>query len=81
MVTAMWYVLRTGCRGAAGRDGFWPAVFCLHALAAVVRLRVGALRCLDCLHIKLHPRGANLAGGQTCQAIGRKRPLGDLIGR
>lgn len=86
MVTAMWWVLRTG---AAWRDvprefGPWSSVYtrwrrwCRQGLWRRVvrrlrRLAVGQLRFADCSHIKLHQHGANPAGGQAAQAIGRTK--------
>jgi len=64
----------------------WPVRLGLFALAVVVRVRLvarllallrrsatGALRHLDCSHIKLHQHGANPPGGQAAQAIGRTK--------
>ena len=86
MVTAMWWVLRTG---AAWRDvprefGSWSSVYtrwrrwCRQGLwrrvvRSLRRHAVGRLRLLDCSHIKLHQHGANPAGGHAAQAIGRTK--------
>ena len=86
MVTAIWYVLRTGCpwRDVPVQFGPWSSVYtrwrrwCASGLwgkilALLVRGAAGQLRHLDCSHIKLHQHGANPAGGQTQQAIGRTK--------
>lgn len=86
MVTAIWYVLRTGCpwRDVPMQFGPWSSVYtrwrrwCASGLwgkilALLVRGATGQLRHLDCSHIKLHQHGANPAGGQTLQAIGRTK--------
>lgn len=86
MVTAMWYVLRTGVpwRDLPERFGPWSSVYsrwrrwCARGLwdellAELARGAEGELRHLDCSHIKLHQHGANPAGGQEFQAIGRTK--------
>ncbi|MBI5688992.1 MAG: IS5 family transposase, partial [Verrucomicrobia bacterium] len=86
MVTAIWYVLRTGCpwRDVPREFGPWSSVYTrwrrwcdsglwARMLAVLARGAVGALRHLDCSHIKLHQHGANPPGGQTAQAIGRTK--------
>ena len=80
------FVLRTGVawRDLPERYGKWPTVYgrfrrwCreglfLRLLALVARRARGRLRHLDCSHIKLHQHGANPAGGQCAQAIGRSK--------
>ena len=78
MVTAMWYVLRTGrpWRDLPERFGPWSSVYtrfrrwCRCGLWARLfrRLRShawGQIRSLDCSHVKVHADGANPAGGQS----------------
>jgi len=86
MVTAMWYVLRTGLlwRDLPERFGPWSSVYtrfrrwCRCGLWARLfqRLRShawGQIRSLDCSHVKVHADGANPAGGQSHQAMGRTK--------
>jgi transposase len=86
MVTAMWYVLRTGCpwRDLPAQFGPWSSVYtrwrrwCAQGLwarllAVLARGARGELRHLDCSHIKLHQHGANPPGGQAKHAIGRTK--------
>jgi len=86
MVTAIWYVLRTGCpwRDVPERFGPWSSVYTrwrrwgatglwARLLAILARGAKGELRHLDCSHIKLHQDGSNPVGGQERQAIGRTK--------
>src|SRR5258708_885906 len=86
MVTAIWYVLRTGCpwRDVPAEFGPWSSVYTrwrrwgacglwTRMLALLARAATGELRHLDCSHIKLHQHGANPRGGQAAQAIGRTK--------
>jgi transposase len=86
MVMAIWYVLRNGCpwRDVPSHFGPWSSIFtrwrrwCAtglweKVLAQLAREATGELRHLDCSHIKLHQHGANPAGGQAFQAIGRTK--------
>lgn len=86
MVTAMWYVLRTGCpwRDVPAEFGPWSSVYTrwrrwsadglwARILVRLARAATGELRHLDCSHIKLHQHGANPPGGQALQAIGRTK--------
>lgn len=86
MLSAMLYVLRTGVawRDLPERYGKWQTVYgrfrlwCASGLlrrmlSVLGRGAVGALRHLDCSHIKLHQHGANPRGGQSAQAIGRTK--------
>ena len=86
MVTAIWYVLRTGCpwRDVPAQYGSWSSVYTRwrrwtasglwhRLLARLARGAKGRLRHLDCSHIKLHQDGANPRGGQLAQAIGRTK--------
>jgi transposase len=86
MVAAMLYVLRTGVpwRDLPAHFGPWSSVYtrfrrwCAvglfgRMLALRARRAQGALRHLDCSHIKLHQHGTNPCGGQTPQAIGRTK--------
>lgn len=80
------YVLRTGLpwRDVPGHFGVWGTIYtrfrrwCASGLFARIlqvlskRAR-GMLRHLDCSHIKLHQHGANPAGGQQAQAMGRTK--------
>lgn len=86
MVTAMWYVMRTGCPWRDLPVGFgpWSSVYtrwrrwCASGLWSrmlrfVAKKAVGELRHLDCSHIKLHQHGSNPRGGQAGEAIGRTK--------
>src|ERR1700761_8565686 len=86
MVTAMWYVLRTGIpwRDLPARFGPWSSVYTRFrrwcaaglwsALLDAIRGRTaGAIRCVDCSHIKVHRDAANTAGGQKQQAMGKTK--------
>lgn len=86
MVTAMFFVLRTGLpwRDLPERFGPWSSVYArfrrwcaaglfTRMLALVATRATGRLRHLDCSHIKLHQDGANPRGGQAAQAIGRTK--------
>jgi len=86
MVTAMWFVLRTGCpwRDVPPQFGPWNSVYtrwrrwCASGLWAKVLARLargarGQLRHIDCSHIKVHQHGVNPCGGQEPQAIGRSK--------
>ena len=86
MVEAIFYVLRTAI---AWRDmpacyGSWNSVYsrwrrwCASGLWQEIlqllsRHAVGRVRFIDGSHIKLHQFGANPAGGQKAQAIGRTK--------
>jgi transposase len=86
MVTAMWYILRTGIpwRDLPACFGPWSSVYtrfrrwCASGLwsrilAAISRRAAGEVRCIDCSHIKVHRDAANTAGGQADQAMGRTK--------
>lgn len=86
MVTAMFYVLRTGVpwRDLPVRFGPWSSVYTrfrrwqraglfARLLAFASAPAAGQLRHVDCSHIKLHQHGANPRGGQEAQAIGRTK--------
>jgi transposase len=86
MVEAMVYVLRTGIpwRDLPERFGKWSGVYCRwrrwtaaglwgKLLSAVVCRARGTTRFVDSTHVKLHQDGANPAGGQSGQAIGRTK--------
>jgi transposase len=86
MVTAIWYVLRTGCpwRDVPDQFGPWSSVYTrwrrwcesglwARLLAALARGARGELRHIDCSHIKVHHHGTNPCGGQAQQAIGRSK--------
>ena len=86
MVTAMFYVLRTGIpwRDLPAHFGPWGSVYtrfrrwcaagCFSRMLAVVSsAAVGELRHIDCSHIKLHQDGTNPRGGQAPHAIGRTK--------
>jgi transposase len=86
MVTAMWFVMRTGCpwRDVPAQYGSWSSIYTRwrrwtasglwhRLLARLARGAKGRLRHLDCSHIKLHQDGANPPGGQLAQAIGRTK--------
>jgi transposase len=86
MVEAMIYVLRTGVpwRDLPSRFGNWSGVYTRwrrwtasglwdRLLSAVMVAARGTTRFADTTHIKLHQDGANPAGGQAAQAIGRTK--------
>jgi transposase len=86
MVTAMFYILRTGVpwRDLPAHFGPWSSVYtrfrrwCAsdlfgRMLALVSSAATGELRYLDCSPIKLHQDGTNPCGGQARQAIGRTK--------
>ena len=86
MVTAIWYVLRTGCpwRDVPAQFGPWNSVYTrwrrwcaaglwAKLLAILARGARGELRHLDFSHIKLHQHGTNPPTGQARQAIGRTK--------
>ena len=86
MLTAIFYVLRTGVpwRDLPERFGPWSSVYtrfrrwCAAGLFArllgvAARGAKGALRHLDCSHVKLHQDGTNPRGGPLTQAIGRTK--------
>ena len=86
MVTAMFFILRTGIpwRDLPARFGPWSSVYTrfrrwcaagrfARILALVARNAKGQLRYVDCSHIKLHQADANPRGGQSAQAIGRTK--------
>lgn len=86
MLTAIFYVLRTGIpwRDLPPCFGPWSSVYTrfrrwcagglfAQMLALVARRATGRLRCIDCSHIKLHQHGANPRGGQAAQAMGRTK--------
>lgn len=86
MVTAIWYVLRTGIpwRDLPSCFGPWSSVYTrfrrwcaaglwARLLAAISRDPAGIVRCIDCSHIKVHRDAANTAGGQATQAMGRTK--------
>jgi transposase len=86
MLTAIFYVLRTGVpwRDLPERFGPWNSVYtrfrrwCTEGLFArmlglLAARATGELRLVDCSHIKLHQHGTNPRGGQAAQAIGRTK--------
>jgi transposase len=86
MLTAIFYVLRTGIpwRDLPEQFGPWSSVYArfrrwcaaglfARMLALVAARATGQLRYIDCSHIKLHQDGANPRGGQAAQAIGRTK--------
>lgn len=86
IVTAIIHVLRTGMPWRALHEGFgpWGTVYTRYRrwcasglwarlLALAAARPTGALRGVDCSHIKLHQDGSNPRGGQAAQAIGRTR--------
>jgi transposase len=86
MLTAIFYVLRTGLpwRDLPEQFGPWSSVYArfrrwcasglfARMLALVAVRATGQLRHLDCSHVKLHQDGANPRGGQAAQAIGRTK--------
>lgn len=86
MLSAMFYILRTGVpwRDLPAGYGPWQSVYTrfrrwgacglfTRMLAVLAEDAEGALRHLDCSHIKLHQHGANPPGGQLAQAIGRSK--------
>ena len=86
MLSGILFVLRTGLpwRDLPERYGPWSSVYArfrrwcasglfARMLAVLARNAKGALRHLDCSHIKLHQHGTNPAGGQATQAMGRTK--------
>ena len=86
ILTGIWFVLRTGVpwRDLPECFGSWGTVYarfrrwcaCGHLvrmLKVLARRASGRLRHLDCSPIKLHRQGANPAGGQQAQAMGRTK--------
>jgi len=86
MVTAIWYVLRTGLpwRDLPPQFGSWSSVYtrfrrwCAAGLWARLHAQLrrkmwGRIRSVDCSHIKVHCDGANPAGGQIHQAQGKTK--------
>ena len=86
MVTGIWYVLRTGVpwRDLPAEFGPWSSVYtrfrrwCASGLWTRLLTILGAgaygeIRSVDCSHIKIHQDGANPAGGQSAQAMGRTK--------
>jgi transposase len=86
MVTAMWYVLRTGIpwRDLPHHFGPWSSVYTrfrrwcasglwARILAELGRAEFGRIRSVDCSYIKVHRDGANPIGGQASQAMGRTK--------
>ena len=78
MVTAIWYVLRTGCpwRDVPGEFGPWGSVYtrlrrwCASGLWAKLLAGLasgarGELRHIDCSHIKVHHHGRSKGGINT----------------
>jgi transposase len=86
MLTAIFYVLRTGIpwRDLPEQFGPWSSFYArfrrwcavglfARMLALVAARAAGQLRHIDCSHINLHQDGANPRGGQAAQAIGRTK--------
>ena len=86
MVTGMRWVPRTGApwRDLPREFGPWSSVYTRwrhwsragiwrRMVRSLCRQAKGRLRLLDCSHVKLHEHGANPAGGQAAQAIGRTK--------
>ena len=86
MVTAMWYILRTGIpwRDLPKEFGPWSSVYTRFRrwcksklwsgmLAVLTEDAYGAIRCLDCTHIKVHQDGSNAADGRDSQAVGKTK--------
>ncbi|MBA3904315.1 MAG: IS5/IS1182 family transposase [Rhodocyclaceae bacterium] len=80
------YLLRTGLpwRDVPAHFGVWGTIYTrfrrwcatglfARMLSVLSRRGRGALRHLDCSHIKLHQHGTNPAGGQLAQAMGRTK--------
>jgi transposase len=86
MFEGILYILRTGSpwRDLPERFGKWSSVYARwrrwtvqglwdRLLSALARHARGTTRFADTTHIKLHQDGANPAGGQGAQAIGRTK--------
>lgn len=86
ILTGIWFVLRTGVpwRDLPECFGPWGTIYTrfrrwcasglfVRLLKVLSRRACGALRHLDCSHIKLHQHGTNPAGGQQAQAMGRTK--------
>jgi len=86
MITAIWFVLRTGIprRNLPTQFGPWSSVytrFCRWSQAGLLaRMQAGRapqacgdIRSVDCSHVKTHADGANPARGQSSEALGRTK--------
>src|SRR5262245_55126039 len=86
MMEAMIYVMRTGCpwRDLPSCLGPWESVYTRFRrwsqiglwsllLDALAECAKGKIRFIDSTHIKVHQDGANPAGGQQNQALGRTK--------
>ena len=86
MFEGIYYVMRTGCgwRDLPGTFGPWSSVYTRfrrwshsglweRLLAELSRHSVGKTRSVDCSYVKVHRDGANPAGGQRAQAMGRTK--------
>ena len=86
MITAIWFVMRTGIpwRDLPAQFGPWSSVYTrfrrwsqaglwarMQALLAAPAC--GNIRSVDCSQVKTHADGANPAGGQSSQALGRTK--------
>jgi transposase len=86
MFEGMYYILRTGCpwRDLPKEFGVWQSVYTRYRrwcnallwkriLAMLAKSRLGKCRSIDCSHVKVHRDGANPAGGQRAQCMGKTK--------
>jgi transposase len=86
MFEGMYYILRTGCpwRDLPACFGPWKSVYTRYRrwcrrglwkrmLASLTKARLGKCRSIDCSHVKVHRDGANPAGGQGSQCMGKTK--------
>jgi transposase len=86
MFECMYYILRTGCpwRDLPKEFGPWKSVYTRYRrwskaglwarmLARLAKRPTGKMRSIDTTHVKVHRDGANPAGGQKAQCMGRTK--------
>ena len=86
MVSGIYFILRTGqpWRDLPKEFGSWSSVYTRfrrwsrsglwsQMLALLTADACGAIRSVDCTHIKVHQDASNAAGGATAQAVGKTK--------
>ena len=86
MFEGMYYILRSGVawRDLPAEFGPWKSVYTRfrrwcesglwnRILARLAKARFGRCRSVDCSHVKVHRDGANPAGGQAVQCMGKTK--------
>jgi transposase len=86
MLEGMYYILRIGCpwRDLPREFGCWQSVYTRYRrwcksglwkriLGGLARSGLGKSRSIDCSQIKVHRDGANPAGGQKAQRMGKTK--------